>query len=167
MTGVQTCALPISGEWTLSLFTNYIGGTLPNMWKSQFSNIDGIETSPTQYGFGGNNSNGVIAYNTVYPYGDPYDIKMPIGNDITIFLSLIEGSTRKPSIGKTVELKDTVTSAVIMSMTEHATYKGLYYGTFTARFSVTFVDVYVDSVKQDKFSPIGLVPSDRYPINRQ
>jgi len=108
-----------------------------------------------------------VMFNYPYSYNDPYHLISPIGPDTVIYLTLFDKNTRKPLTEKTVLLKDTDSGSTIVTMSEHSTYKGLYYGTLTARFTISEVDVYVDSIKQDTESPFSIIPSDRIPRYRQ
>jgi len=108
-----------------------------------------------------------LVFNYLWPYGNPYysEDDTPAGPAILIYKNLIDKTTRRPLTGKTVVLKDHATGSTVVTMTEHSTYPGLYYGSFHTQF-VRFVDVFVDGVEATYFGPIALVPSDKYPKYR-
>ncbi len=89
---------------------------------------------------------------------------IPLGPATVVFFNFIDKSTRTPLIGATVELKDSTTGGLYMTLSEHPQYGGLYYGTLPAGLSTKKLDIYVNTVKITQVSSIVLVPSEYWPV---
>lgn len=126
----------------------------------EFYQFDSIDTSPHNRNVGPYGS--PIVFNMIVPYADPYSVISTAGIDVLLYLPIVKGSDRKPATGNTVTLRNESDDTLYIVLTEHSTYKGLYYGTIDASFDVYFVDIYVDGNKLTNFSPISVVPTDRW-----